>query len=185
MKTWLLAVGVAGVLVGCSVDEEAEQNADTAEAGYENTNDAIGHGIEDDTVGFTLDEDGTPIAVEVPVGEEAALLEAYNTYINAFNAEDIDAFMNVLADEPEGFDREEDKELLMDTFAQYETTYEPSDMTIVKYEENRAEVFAAIDVTMTDAETDNTIQQTGRQVVVFEQEDGEWRVSALHFIGNQ
>ncbi|AQQ53949.1 YybH family protein [Planococcus lenghuensis] len=184
MKKWLLAAGAMGLLAGCSADEET-QNADTAEAGYENTNDAIGHGVEDDTVGFTLDEDGTPIAADVPAGEEVVLLEAYNAYINAFNAEDIDAFMNVLADDPEGFDREADKELLLDTFEQYETTYEPSDMTIVKYEEDRAEVFAVIDVTMVDAETDNTIEQTGRQVVVFEKEDGEWRVSALHFIGNQ
>ncbi len=93
--------------------------------------------------------------------------------------------MEVIAKEPDGFDREEDRAALTEAFTNFDTTYKPSNETIVEYEENRAEVYAQIEVTMAEPNSDKSAKQSGRQVVVFKNEDGAWKVTSLHFIGNQ
>lgn len=186
MKKIWIAAALALALAGCSSAEEPEQNSNTAEDGNASAgNNAIEHGIGDEEVGFTLDDEGNAQAAEVPEAEKAALLAAYQEYIEAFNAEDLERYMAIIAENPEGFDREEDKKALADAFATYDSTYETSDETVVKYEEERAEVYARIDVTMKDPNSDKSSSQSGRQVVVFAKEQGDWKVSALHFIGNQ
>ena len=93
--------------------------------------------------------------------------------------------MKVIASEPEGFDREEDKASLKEAFKAYDTTYSTSNETIVEYKENRAEVFAEVDVLMKEPNSERSTDQSGRQVVVFVKENAEWKVTSLHFIGNQ
>lgn len=185
MKKIWIAAGLALALAGCSSAEEPKQNSNTAEDGNADAgNNAIEHGIGDEEVGFTLDDEGNAQAAEVPEAEKLAILAAYQEYIDAFNAEDLERYMAVIAEKPEGFDREEDKQALSDAFAAYDSTYETSNETVVKYEEDRAEVYARIEVTMKDPNSDKSTGQAGRQVVVFAKEQDEWRVSALHFIGN-
>lgn len=185
MKKIWIAMGLALALAGCSSSEEPQQNSNTVEDGNaEAENNAIDHGIGEEKVGFTLDDEGNAQAAEVPEAEKKAILAAYQEYIEAFNAEDLDRYMTVIAEEPAGFDREEDKIALSEAFAAFDSTYKTSNETIVKYEEGRAEVYAQIDVTMKDPNSDKSTEQSGRQVVVFVKEQNEWRVSALHFIGN-
>ncbi|HSP23147.1 MAG TPA: DUF4440 domain-containing protein [Planococcus sp. (in: firmicutes)] len=187
MKKYLVAAGLILVLAGCSDGEKASENGNTSEDGNASAdNNAVGHGIEDGgEVGFTLDDDGNVQQAEVPAEEEKAILASYKEYIEAFNAEDTKRYMAVISENPEGFDREEDKKALEEAFAAFDTTYTTSDETIVKYEAGRAEVYATIDVEMKDPNSDKSTGQTGRQVVVFKKEDGKWLVSALHFIGSQ
>jgi ketosteroid isomerase-like protein len=186
MKKLVLMLSLLLVLAACSDSEESTVNQNTAEDGNSaNENNAVDHGIEDEEVGFTMDDKGKVIEADVPKEEADAILAAYQEYIDAFNAEDLERYMKVISENPEGFDREEDREALAGTFASYDTTYETSDETIVKYEEDRAEVFAANVVTVKDPNSDQSTEQSGRQVVVFKKEQGEWRVSSLHFIGNQ
>lgn len=186
MKKYLVAAGLILVLAGCS-GEEAAENSNTSEDGNASAeNNAVGHGIEDGgEVGFTLDDEGNVQQAEVPAEEEKAILASYKEYIEAFNAEDTERYMAVISENPEGFDRDEDKKALEEAFAAYDSTYTTSDETIVKYEAGRAEVYATIDVEMKDPNSDKSTGQTGRQVVVFKKEDGNWLVSALHFIGSQ
>lgn len=187
MKKWLLATGLVLALAGCSDGSADTENSNSVEDGNSTSeNNAVEHGIKDQEVGFALDDDGEIIAAEdVPEEEQQRILDAYDEYIAAFNAEDLDRYMEIIASEPDGFDREEDREALSEAFETYDTTYTTSDETIVNYEEGRAEVFATIDVQMNEAGSSQGMTQSGRQVVVFKQEQGDWKVTSLHFIGNQ
>ena len=189
MKKMIIAAGLVLTLAACSDSEEPSVNENTVEDGNAaNENNAVDHGIDEDKeekVGFTVDDEGNVIEAEVPEEQANELLGAYDEYIAAFNSEDIDRYMNTIAQEPDGFDREEDKAALAQAFEAYDSQYEASDKTIVKYEEDRAEVFATLNVKMKDANSDDAIEQSGRQVVVFVKENDGWKVTSVHFIGNQ
>jgi ketosteroid isomerase-like protein len=186
MKKMIIIASLALALAACSDSAEPSTNENTVEDGNStNENNAVDHGIEDESVGFTLGDDGKVVEAEVPEEAKKEILAAYKEYIEAFNAEDLERYMNVIAAEPKGFDREEDETSLKEAFKVYDTTYTTSNETVVGYEENRAEVFAEIDVLMKDPNSDKSTDQSGRQVVVFVKEDGKWKVTSLHFIGNQ
>lgn len=55
----------------------------------------------------------------------------------------------------------------------------------MKYEADRAELFAEIKVDVEDAESGGKTEESGRQVVIFKKEEDGWKVSGLHFIGNR
>lgn len=186
MKKIMIVAGLVLALAACSDSEEAPTNENTADDGNSaNENNAVDHGIEDESVGFTLNDEGEAEPADVPENVAKPILAAYEEYIASFNAEDIDRYMEVIAEEPDGFDREEDRAALTKAFETFDTTYETSDETIVEYEEGRAEVYATINVVMSEPGTKKSTKQTGRQVVVFKQEQDNWKVTALHFIGNQ
>lgn len=189
MKKMIIAAGLILTLAACSDSEEPSVNENTVEDGNAaSENNAVEHGIDEkkeEKVGFTVDDEGNILAAEVPEEPARELLAAYDEYIAAFNAEDIDRYMETIAQKPDGFDREEDKAALVQAFKAYDSQYETSDETIVKYEENRAEVFASLNVKMKDANSDDAVEQSARQVVIFKKEDGEWKVNGVHLIGNQ
>lgn len=186
MKKMMIAAGLMLLLSACSDENTAPDNANSADDGnLENENNAVDHGMEDKSAGFTMTDDGEIIEAEAPAEEKAALLEAYGEYIAAFNAEDLERYMAIIAEEPEGFDREEDKGALEQAFEAYDTQYSPTNETVVKFTPDRAEVFAEIAVTVEDTESGAETQQAGRQVVIFKKEEAGWKVSGLHFIGNQ
>lgn len=188
MKKMIVAAGLVLALAACSNAEEPSVNENTVEDGNSaNENNAIDHGIDEDqeeSAGFTVDDEGNVIEADVPEDKANVLLAAYEEYIAAFNSEDIDRYMKTIAQEPDGFDREEDQAALTQAFEAYDTQYETTDETIVKYGEERAEVFATLSVNMKDANSDDAVQQQGRQVVVFKKENNEWKVTSVHFIGN-
>lgn len=188
MKKMIIAAGLILTLAACSNSEEPSVNENTVEDGNSaNENNAVDHGIDEDpdeSAGFTVDDEGNVIEADVPEEKASVLLAAYEEYIAAFNSEDIDRYMKTIAQEPDGFDREEDQAALTQAFEAYDTQYETTDETIVKYEEERAEVFASLSVNMKDANSDDAVEQTGRQVVVFVKENDGWKVTSVHFIGN-
>lgn len=185
MRKMLVLAGALLILGACSSEEGAVNENTAGDSDLTNENNAIDHGIEDKSVGFTMGDDGNVVEADVPPEEADEILSAYREYIDSFNAEDLDRYMAVIAEEPAGFDREEDQAALREAFETYDTTYQTSDETIVKYEEDRAEVFAAVEVEMAETGTSRNITQTGRQVVVFVNENGEWKLTSLHFIGDQ
>lgn len=186
MKKMILAAGMLVLLAACTEENEKAENTDSAnDSNLTNENNAVDHGIEDKSAGFTLNEEGEVIAADVPEEEATAILSAYAEYIAAFNAEDLDRYMAVIAQQPEGFDRSEDKLAIEKAFADYETEYSPSSETIVNFSSDRAEVFAEIEIALEETASGAKTVQTGRQVVIFKKEEAGWKVSGLHFIGNQ
>lgn len=185
MKRIIMLASMVLLLSACSEESDTAENANSVnDSNLESENNAVDHGMEDKSAGFTLDSDGEVIEAEVPEEEADAILAAYDEYIAAFNAEDLDRYMAVIAEEPEGFDRGEDQLALEEAFTAYDTEYMPSNKTIVKYTPDRAEVFAEIEVSVAATGTGAKTDQSGRQVVIFKKEDTGWKVSGLHFIGN-
>lgn len=184
MRKWMLAAGMAALLAGCSAEDETATNSNSADDGAgTNENNAVAHNAED-TVGFAMNDEGEIQQADVPEAEEKAIMSVFDEYIAAFNAEDLERYGAILSDNPESFDKEEDLEALQQAFETYKTTYDTSDETIVKFEEERAEVFANITVATEEKSTGRSVEQDGRQVVVFTKEDGEWKVTSLYFMGN-
>lgn len=187
MKKMMLLAGMLLLLSACSEESGTAENTNSVDdSNLEDENNAVDHGMEDKedkSAGFTVDSEGNVLEADVPEEEAKEIFAAYDEYIAAFNAEDLDRYMAVIAEEPEGFDRAEDQAALEEAFTAYDTEYTPSNETIVKYAPERAEVFAEIEISVED-ETGAKTEQSGRQVVIFKKEDADWKVSGLHFIGN-
>lgn len=179
----LIAISAIGlILVACGNDTASNSNNDAPQ----NAQSTLDHGIKEDSVGFSMTDDGSiEEATNIPEEEREAVIEVFNENLAAFNEEDIDRYMKTIAKKPEGFDYDEEKLAVEKVFEQYDTVREAKNHTIVKYSEDEAQLFANIDISMNEPKSGATIDRSGRQVTVFVKEDGNWRVSSVYFIGDQ
>lgn len=172
-------------LTACG-NEKAETNSNSANDGETaSDNSALEHGVTDQSeVGFEMAGGKIEEAKDVPKEERQAILTAFDTYMTAFNEEDLETYLSVIASNPEGFDYAEEKEFVEDTFAEYNVNRTAEDITLIKYDENQAQVFATLQMTLEQETTGAQVNRSGRQVTVFTNEDGEWRVTSVFFIGD-
>ena len=173
MKKWLLALVTALVLAACG---DKDTNGDTAK-----TNEEI---IEEGTVGFEVLGGSIEEVSGVPAEEKEKLIAAFNEYIEAFNEEDIDRYAQTTSKQAKGFDYKLDLQEAQKVFDQYEINRQAENITIVKYNEEEAQVFANLKIEMTEEETNTQVSSQGRQVTVFVSEDGTWKVSSVYYIGD-
>lgn len=177
MKKWLIAVmTVIAMLTLAACGDKKEESLDPAE-----TKEIIDEG----TVGFEVLGDKVEEVTDIPKEDKKEILAAFVEYIASFNAKDINRYTNTLSKNPQGFDYEEDISFAKNTFEEYDVERTASDVTIVKYNESQAQVYANLDVKTIELETDAEFATTGRQVTVFEKEDGAWKVTSIYFIGNE
>ena len=59
------------------------------------------------------------------------------------------------------------------------------DVTVVKYNETEANVFANLSVNLVEKETESEHSSDGRQITVFTKENNVWKVSSVYYIGNE
>jgi len=173
MKKWLMLALALFCLTACnntkdSETQELKMSTDESE----------------NTVGFEVLGDDIEEAENVPEEEQEAIFAAFDEYIAAFNAKDIERYINTLSENPKGFEFQEDIDAAKQAFEQYNIERKPEDVTIVKYSEEEAQVFANIDIQMTEIETNAQVSSSGRQVTVFVKEDGAWKVTSVYYIGN-
>ena len=93
--------------------------------------------------------------------------------------------MDTLSKHSKAFDLEEERSYMGEQFKEYDLNREVSDTTIVKYFENEAQVFANLKTSIKQISSGLKIDQNGRQVTVFTKDDGEWKVSSIHYIGEE
>ena len=103
--------------------------------------------------------------------------------MGAFNEEDIDRYMKTISKNPEGFNYEDEKVVVEDTFAEYDTVRTAENVTIIEYDESQAQVYADIEVKLSHPTSGAELDRNGRQVTVFVKEDGNWLVTSVYFIG--
>jgi ketosteroid isomerase-like protein len=187
-KYMMMLILVSILLSACAGEEKNREGAGSVSDGESaGENNALEHGVTDQAkseVGFEMTGDDIEEAQNVPKAEKKAILETFETYMTAFNEENLEKYMSVIATEPEGFDYEEEKVVVQDTFAKYDVHRTAEDVTVIKYNKNQAQVFASLSISLEQKTTGAKLDRTGRQVTVFAREDGNWRVTSVYFIGD-
>lgn len=140
--------------------------------------------IDEGTAGFEMNDGKITKAENVPSDEEKAILAAFDEYIAAFNAEDLDRYMQTISKNPKGFDYEEDKKRTTEVFEQSEVKRDVKDTTIIKYSEEEAQIHTNMTVHLVELKTKVKHESVGQQVTVFVKEDGSWKVTSIFYIGD-
>ncbi|QTD41138.1 DUF4440 domain-containing protein [Sporosarcina sp. Te-1] len=182
----LLFSSILLILGACSKEEDKQSNQgsiDDGEAvgGYG----SIDHGVDEKGVGFNMAGGTIEEAQNIPAEEKTEILDTFQSYIDAFNHKDIDAYISLLSPKSESFTIEDERALLEETFKEYNVTREATDVTIVKYNENEAQLFAKLKTTFKQIESGLETKPTGRQVTVFKKTDGQWKVDSIYYIGDE
>jgi len=177
------------LLLSACAGEENREGAGSVSDGESSTteNNALEHGVTDQApseVGFNMTGNDIEAAQNVPAAEKKALIETFETYLKAFNEENLEKYMSVIAKEPEGFDYNQEEKDVKAAFEQYDVNRTAEDVTVIKYDKKQAQVFASLTISLEQEETGAKVDRTGRQVTVFAKEDGNWRVSSVYFIGD-
>jgi len=176
MKKWLMLALALFLLTACNNTDDSKKT-ENMNASTESTEDT-------DAVGFEVFGDEIEEATNIPEEEEAAILAAFEEYVESFNAKDIDRYVQTLSKNPKGFEYEEDINTAKQVFTEYSVNRVASDTTIVKYSEKEAQVYANLDIEMTEIETNTELASSGRQVTVFVKEEDDWKVTSVYYIGN-
>lgn len=172
MKRWVFLVVCTLFLGACGAEEKAAtQQPDEI--------------LNEKTISYELAGDTVTEADEVPTKEKTALIDAFNEYINAFNAADLERYMATISKNPEGFDYEEDRQAAAEVFASYKVVREAQDITVIEYDGHTAQVFANLIIDMEDNASGTELSSSGRQVTVFANEEDGWKVTSVYFIGNE
>lgn len=138
----------------------------------------------DDQIGFEINSDGkVEEAKSIPEEEKQAIIAAFNENLAAFNAKDINRYAATIAQKPKGFNRQEDIDYAKQVFNEYDAKRTAKNVTIKKYKENYAEVFANVNVLM--KQDNNSFTQPTNQVSVMVKENGRWVVSAIYVMGTK
>ncbi|MDS9470299.1 DUF3225 domain-containing protein [Sporosarcina pasteurii] len=140
--------------------------------------------VSEESVGFSLTGDSIEEAKNIPKEEKEQILLAFDTYISTFNEKDLDAYMETLSENTKSFDLEEERAHTQSIFNEYNLVREVSDVTIVKYAEEEAQVFSVLKSSLKQLSSGLETNESGRQVTVFTKENNEWKVSSVHYIGD-
>ena len=173
MSKFLIAVVAVFLLAACGNKEQQVNLAENEQF------------IEEGTVGFEVMGESIEEAAGVPAEEKESIISSFEEYIASFNSKDLDRYVNTLSKNPQGFSIEEDQAAAKMIFEQYDITKTASDITIVKYNENEAQVYSNIVTDMTEIASGTELQDEGRQVTVFVKENDGWKVTSIYYIGNQ
>lgn len=165
---WVLLLSALLVLGACSDNSKDEEIPEVSE---------------DEKIGFSLTGESVEEAENIPEAEKEDILHAFDIYITTFNEKDLAGYMATISETPDSFEKEEEEEYTSTFFEGNDLVREPSDVTIVKYSEESAQVFANIESTWKQLSTGLETSQTAKQVTVFAKEEGEWKVKSVHSIG--
>jgi major membrane immunogen (membrane-anchored lipoprotein) len=183
---YLLLLILTALLLSACNNDESTNSGSVNDGETANEGNALEHGVTDQgEVGFEMAGGKIETATNVPDEEGQAILSAFDTYMKAFNEEDVETYMTVISKDPEGFDYAEEEALVKDTFKKYNAERTADNITIIKYDENQAQVFATFDIAMVEEASGAELDRSGRQVTVFANENGEWKVTSVFFIGDQ
>ncbi|MGE7917495.1 YybH family protein [Viridibacillus sp. NPDC093762] len=211
IKKWLLVPVCALLLVACGNDDSAtKENTGSVNDGENTaTSNAVDHSIKDKTeketndetkteksaateetneddqeIGFEMVNGEVEAAKNVPAEEEKALLQAFDEYIAALNAEDLERYSKTLSKNPTGFDLEEDVEYQKLNFENFDIKHTAKDVHVVQYDENEAQLLSQITVEV-ELENGEPFKQAARTNTVFVKEDGKWLVTRVAAIGEK
>ncbi|WP_262173867.1 nuclear transport factor 2 family protein [Saccharococcus sp. Marseille-Q5394] len=175
------------VLGACSKKEDATNQGSVNDGEAPSEFGSIDHGVDENKVGFNLSGGTIEEAANVPAKEKELIIQSFDTYIHAFNNQDIDEYMGTLSEKPKSFNLDEEREYIESVFDQYELSREAKDVTIVKFDEKtgEAQVFANLVTNMKQKSTGLETSRDGRQVTVFTKEGADWKVNSVYYMEEQ
>lgn len=188
-KVLVFSVIISVLIIGaCSKKEDASSNHGSVNDGEVPSEfGSIDHGVDENKVGFNLAGGTIEEAANVPAEEKESILKSFDTYIDAFNHQDIDEYMSTLSENPKSFELNEEREYIETVFDQFELTRDAKDITIVKFDEEtgEAQVFANLSTKMKQKSTGLETNRDGRQVTVFTKEGEDWKVNSVYYMEDQ
>lgn len=168
-KVFVLVAALSTILAACGNKEEqsAEQIAD------------------ENAVSFEMANGQVEEVKDIPTDVKEEVLTAFNEYMASFNDGDVERYIKTLSTNPDGFNLEEEKETLTATFKAYDVVRTADNITITKYEKNTVNVYATLQTNLVEKETGTAVESKGKQVTVFTNENNEWKVSSVFYIGEE
>lgn len=183
---YILLLTLTALLLSACSNNESTNSGSVNDGESANESNALEHGVTDQgEVGFEMAGGKIEEATNVPEEQRHSILSAFDTYMNAFNEENVETYMSVIAKEPEGFDYAEEEQLVRKTFDEYDVERTADNITLIKYDENQAQVFATLKTSMVQKSSGAKLDRSGRQVTVFANEDGAWKVTSVFYIGDK
>ncbi|MGF2617951.1 nuclear transport factor 2 family protein [Rossellomorea vietnamensis] len=176
-KKFMIGLGVSSLLLaGCNNNE----GADDTDKPEENTEEQAEETPAEDQTSALLEETSElEEAEDVPEEEKQAILDAYNEYIESFNAEDVERYMATLSETPVNFELEKEEEAVNNVFSKLDVRREASNVKIVNYSSKKADVYSDLEVVTSDPESDREATTTGKQLTIFQKTDDGWKVSMI------
>jgi ketosteroid isomerase-like protein len=187
----MLGIGMSTLLLGaCGGEEEAkEEKKDTEEV--QKSEDPKKDPATDEAASLTqmteIVEDAGALkeAENIPAEEKTAVTEAFNQYIDAFNAEDFESYMGVISKTPVNFKYEDEERYVKQIFDSVDSKRTVENVKIINYAGKKADVYAEIEATTKDPNSDKEVTRSGKQVTVFHKKDEGWKVAAIFFLASE
>ncbi|MEI5907594.1 hypothetical protein WAK64_11060 [Bacillus spongiae] len=171
LKTLIVGVSVSAfLLTACS--EKDKESVDTKEEVTEQT-----PGNSEKSVLL----EGVPNLEEVDVPEEVKqeIVGDFQKYIDSFNNENVEEYMNTLSKTPINFKYEDQEEIVKEIFATMDSERKAENVKIVNYTAGRADVYAELTATTVQTDTGESVEESGKQLTIMNKTDDGWKVAAI------
>lgn len=186
----MLGIGMSTLLLGaCGADEEKKEDKETAKKTEEVS--PKDDPATDEAASLTqmtqIVEDASELkeAEGIPEEEKTAIDAAFNQYINAFNEEDFDSYMSVISKTPVNFKYEDEERYVKQIFDSVDSKRTVDNVKIINYAGKKADVYAEIEATTKDPNSDKEVTRSGKQVTVFHKKEDGWKVAAIFFLASE
>lgn len=186
----MLGIGMSTLLLGaCGANEEKKEDKDTAKKTEEVS--PKDDPATDEAASLTqmtqIVEDASELkeAEGIPAEEKTAIDAAFNQYINAFNEEDFESYMSVISKTPVNFKYEDEERYVKQIFDTVDSKRKVDNVKIINYAGKKADVYAEIEATTKDPNSDKEVTRSGKQVTVFHKKDDGWKVAAIFFLASE
>ncbi|MCA1055179.1 nuclear transport factor 2 family protein [Rossellomorea aquimaris] len=189
-KKIMIGIGMSTLLLGaCGGEEAKEEKKDTEEV---NTDEELKNDpATDEAASLTqmteIVEDAGALkeAENIPAEEKTAITDAFNQYIDAFNAEDFESYMSVISKTPVNFKYADEERYVKQIFDSVDSKRSVENVKIINYAGKKADVYAEIQATTKDPNSEKEVTRSGKQVTVFHKKDDGWKVAAIFFLASK
>jgi hypothetical protein len=179
-KKFMIGLGVSSLLLaGCNNNENAENTDKPDESTQEEQTEEASNPLEEETAQILEDAKDMKEAEDIPAEEKQAILDAFNEYIESFNNENVERYLATLSKTPVNFTLEEEEAAVNNVFSKLDVRRKASNVKIINYQGKKADVYAELEVTTKDPNSDREATTTGRQLTIFQKTDEGWKVSMI------
>jgi ketosteroid isomerase-like protein len=176
----MIGLGVSSLLLaGCNNNENAGNTDKPDESTQEEQTEESANPLEEQTAQILEEAKDMKEAADIPEEEKQAILDAFNEYIESFNDEDAERYMATLSKTPVNFTLEEEEAAVNNVFSKLDVRRKASNVKIINYQGKKADVYAELEVTTKDPNSDREATTTGRQLTIFQKTDEGWKVSMI------